>query len=507
LYAYIYDNDTGYYYCVYKGIKEAVVIASDNSGTVQFSLSPITDNEGMACIYIQLPPGNDVASVETIIDGKALDPPLEIKNGIIEYYDTLEAGDYFIAFILKDGNGNTLAVISEILVIRNRVWSIKTFFLSNDDFNVPPAAPVNFKGDNYTGGKITLSWENISRNETGFILNDGILDHEISAGSTSYTFQVGDPLGMSFSLIAMNDFGKSEEPDYTVVVPETPTGLSEETSSASGVTLFWEPVTGASAYTILGSTSYSGDFTPVGTSTDSTFTVTDLLPDTIYYFTVIANGLTEDSPASDVILVQTKKVNTFFTVSYNLNGGTGTTPAAQKVNAGSSVTLASGTGLTKSGYTFGGWNTVVSNNETTYNAGSSYTPIDNIVLYARWNIVTNYTYTITNNYTRAIDAAYIRKIGNSSWSVNLITSAVAAGAQCSLGTFEAGQYEIKLVSTKLVQTSSISSSIKLSTNRPATTGIKLPSSSVVTVYQYIDNNLDSNQTISVTATEWVSDNR
>ncbi|MDR2702232.1 MAG: InlB B-repeat-containing protein [Spirochaetaceae bacterium] len=45
------------------------------------------------------------------------------------------------------------------------------------------------------------------------------------------------------------------------------------------------------------------------------------------------------------------------TVSYNLNGGTGPTPAAQKVKAGESVTLPGGEGLAKSGCAFGGWNT------------------------------------------------------------------------------------------------------------------------------------------------------
>jgi uncharacterized repeat protein (TIGR02543 family) len=73
-----------------------------------------------------------------------------------------------------------------------------------------------------------------------------------------------------------------------------------------------------------------------------------------------------------------------YTVTFNINGGTGTTPAAQTANPGSSITLPGGSGLSKIGYTFGGWNTNVSGTGTTRAAGSSFTPSGNITLYAKW---------------------------------------------------------------------------------------------------------------------------
>jgi uncharacterized repeat protein (TIGR02543 family) len=76
------------------------------------------------------------------------------------------------------------------------------------------------------------------------------------------------------------------------------------------------------------------------------------------------------------------------TVTYNINGGTGTTPASQTVNAGSSVALANGTGFTRSGFTFGGWNTNQAGTGTNYNAGTSFTPTANVTLFARWNTST-----------------------------------------------------------------------------------------------------------------------
>jgi uncharacterized protein (TIGR02145 family)/uncharacterized repeat protein (TIGR02543 family) len=79
-----------------------------------------------------------------------------------------------------------------------------------------------------------------------------------------------------------------------------------------------------------------------------------------------------------------------YIVTYNINGGSGTAPDKDTVNAGSNVTLASGSGLTRTGYTFGGWNSNSSGSGTNYSAGSSYTPSGNITLYARWTCTVTY---------------------------------------------------------------------------------------------------------------------
>jgi len=73
-----------------------------------------------------------------------------------------------------------------------------------------------------------------------------------------------------------------------------------------------------------------------------------------------------------------------FTVSYSLNGGSGSTPSSRTVKAGNDFYLPSGSGFSRSGFTFGGWNTNSSGTGTNYNAGSSFTPSSNITLYARW---------------------------------------------------------------------------------------------------------------------------
>ena len=74
-----------------------------------------------------------------------------------------------------------------------------------------------------------------------------------------------------------------------------------------------------------------------------------------------------------------------YTVTFSANGGSGTPPSRQVVSGGSSITLPNGSGLSKSGSTFGGWNTNASGSGELYGVGSSYVPYSNITLYANWN--------------------------------------------------------------------------------------------------------------------------
>jgi uncharacterized repeat protein (TIGR02543 family) len=73
-----------------------------------------------------------------------------------------------------------------------------------------------------------------------------------------------------------------------------------------------------------------------------------------------------------------------YTVTFNVNGGSGTAPAAQTASSGSAITLPHGDGLSRTGYTFSGWNTAASGTGTNYGGGSSYNVTGNITLYARW---------------------------------------------------------------------------------------------------------------------------
>jgi len=85
---------------------------------------------------------------------------------------------------------------------------------------------------------------------------------------------------------------------------------------------------------------------------------------------------------------------TTYTVTFNVNGGNGTVPAAQTVQIGSDITLPSGSGLSKSGYSFDGWNTKADGTGDNYDAGVTYTPTASIILYAKWDAVYTVTFDI-----------------------------------------------------------------------------------------------------------------
>jgi uncharacterized repeat protein (TIGR02543 family) len=91
-----------------------------------------------------------------------------------------------------------------------------------------------------------------------------------------------------------------------------------------------------------------------------------------------------------------------YTINFNLNGGTGTTPASQTAGSGSTITLPGGGGLSKSGYFFGGWNTNADGTGETYSAGSSYTVTGNVTLYARWTNTVAMTVSTTSEFTSAL---------------------------------------------------------------------------------------------------------
>jgi uncharacterized repeat protein (TIGR02543 family) len=75
-----------------------------------------------------------------------------------------------------------------------------------------------------------------------------------------------------------------------------------------------------------------------------------------------------------------------YAVTYDANAPTdGTAPAAQTKTPGIALTLAANTGsLTRTGYTFAGWNTAADGSGTSYAVGASYTTDAALTLYAEW---------------------------------------------------------------------------------------------------------------------------
>ncbi|AIC47075.1 InlB B-repeat-containing protein [Rhodoluna lacicola] len=73
------------------------------------------------------------------------------------------------------------------------------------------------------------------------------------------------------------------------------------------------------------------------------------------------------------------------TVTYDLNGGGGTTPTADSGNYNTNITLASSSGVNRNNYQFVGWSTTPDGSGPTYVDGSTFKlPADDVILYAKW---------------------------------------------------------------------------------------------------------------------------
>ena len=85
------------------------------------------------------------------------------------------------------------------------------------------------------------------------------------------------------------------------------------------------------------------------------------------------------TPTADITLTAVWDI--LYTVTYNLNGGSGNTPTQASLCAGETFTVASADDITKTGYTFAGWN----DGKNTYAACATYTMGSaDIILTAVW---------------------------------------------------------------------------------------------------------------------------
>jgi uncharacterized repeat protein (TIGR02543 family) len=79
-----------------------------------------------------------------------------------------------------------------------------------------------------------------------------------------------------------------------------------------------------------------------------------------------------------------------FQVIYNANGGSGSVPTTQTADFQSSVAIEDATLLSRTGYTFTGWNTSTTGSATAYAPGFSFViPAEDTTLYAQWFADTN----------------------------------------------------------------------------------------------------------------------
>jgi uncharacterized repeat protein (TIGR02543 family) len=163
---------------------------------------------------------------------------------------------------------------------------------------------------------------------------------------------------------------------YRAAAPGNPAAvvsLDGTVSDADGqaLTTTWSKVSGAGLVNF-------GD----ASATDTSATFTEL---GTYVLRLTAN----DGVGSnyDELTISVNETSSTYSVTYNGNGNTdGSVPVDSGVYAtGATVTVLGNTGsMTKTGYTFAGWNTAVNGSGTPYAAGSTFTISNSTTLYAQW---------------------------------------------------------------------------------------------------------------------------
>ena len=172
--------------------------------------------------------------------------------------------------------------------------------------------------------------------------------------------------------------------------------------------------TGGSAYVIVGNT---------GTLTKPGHTFSGWNTAANGSGTTYAIGFQDTATINIVLYAQWTPIA--YSVTYALNGGSGTTPTQSAVNYQQQFTLASISGITRTGYTFAGW----SDPTTTYLAGAIYTAgLSNIVLTAQWT-VNKYLVTYDPNGAtgRATDTSTLYTYGTSALTLTTVGTMVKTG--------------------------------------------------------------------------------
>ncbi len=129
-----------------------------------------------------------------------------------------------------------------------------------------------------------------------------------------------------------------------------------------------------------------------------------------------------------------------YTVTYNGNGSDGgsvPTDSNSPYDSGASVTVAAVGSLTKTGYTFNGWNTQANGSGTAYSGGGSFSISSDTTLYAQWQAATA-TITAPSTFPGAVSTTYGTAsspqsvaVSGANLTANITASVATSGLQIS----------------------------------------------------------------------------
>ena len=331
-------------------------------------------------------------SSSIVYNGLAQNPNVTVTNAALE---TLVLGtDYTLSAGNKDvGNNYTVTITG----IGNYAGAVaKTYSIT--------AAPLTITADN----------KSVTYNDaiptytvtiTGFVNNE---DASVLGGETGYScsYAVASPVGsytITPSGLTSSNYNITFVAGTLTVNNATITGITIAASNlnysgaAQQATLAAEPTAttvDSCAYEFTYSSTFDGEY-----STTLPTAYTNPGTQTLYYKVSAANHTTVSGSVEFNILAK---------ITYDANGGTGTTNPSYGLNG--NVALASNS-FAKTGYSFVNWNTQADGNGVDYAEAAEYALTTvNVTLYAKWS-ANSYTITLDDNeapgdYSVEVTATY-----------------------------------------------------------------------------------------------------
>jgi uncharacterized repeat protein (TIGR02543 family) len=275
------------------------------------------------------------------------------------------AGTYWIGVSAAAGTNYAAAdeTVQKFTITRASITPVVT--MADYVYGTTPIAP-SLTG-NSGGGAVTYDYStdstNVNKEWTGLAgttLDAGVYYMKASVAETA-NYAAGTSEVRSFRVIRAKYAAPSAPTvsGYAVTVAEADRSKGLEYSLDSGATWAAVPTLSGGAFTLTGLTENKG------------YTISlRVLGDKNHFASDPSGAASFTTPAS-------------YSVAYNANCGTGTVPATVTRNSGS-VAVASGSGLTRTGYTFGGWNTKADGSGMAYAAGSTIST--GATLYAQWTV-------------------------------------------------------------------------------------------------------------------------
>lgn len=180
-----------------------------------------------------------------------------------------------------------------------------------------PAAPETVYAEASSSTGITVEWSQVKGAARYNIYRNTLYGEEYGY---PYEFIYDTPLtsftnnGLTpgivyyYKVSAYNDAGESEwsyPATPPVVTPETPWDVDVVSVSSNSVTISWSSVAGAAEYVVYSSLSYSGYYSYLHTTMNTSFTNNGLSPNTGYCYKVSANNILGESDPSNYICATT----------------------------------------------------------------------------------------------------------------------------------------------------------------------------------------------------------